>query len=128
MIGAPFPCKGERVMTADERSPKPRFFCSQQKQHLLWSIVLNDKKEDNGMMNYVGISMVIVICTLCVAVLSRLVTASILDEIEKMRSKRTARQIHAVTMVAESFGKMISGIVSEAEKYKSDEKKENKEE
>lgn len=26
MRGAPFPCEGERVMTADERSPKPRFF------------------------------------------------------------------------------------------------------
>lgn len=26
MIGAPYICKGERVMTADERSPKPRFF------------------------------------------------------------------------------------------------------
>lgn len=25
MRGAPFPCEGERVMTADERSPKPRF-------------------------------------------------------------------------------------------------------
>lgn len=26
MRGAPFSCKGERVMPADERSPKPRFF------------------------------------------------------------------------------------------------------
>lgn len=26
MRGAPFSCEGERVMTADERSPKPRFF------------------------------------------------------------------------------------------------------
>ena len=26
MRGAPFPYKGERVMTVDARSPKPRFF------------------------------------------------------------------------------------------------------
>lgn len=26
MRGAPFPCEGERVMTVDARSPKPRFF------------------------------------------------------------------------------------------------------
>lgn len=56
------------------------------------------------MQYYLGISFVVVVIALCIAVLSRIVTKSIIDEIDKSRIRRTKA-------MAEAFTPMINGFV-----------------
>lgn len=45
------------------------------------------------MTQYLGICMVVLVSALCIAVLARLVTGGILEEIEKIRDKRRQRRV-----------------------------------
>ena len=54
------------------------------------------------MTQYLGISMVIIVAGLVLAVLAKLVTGNILDEFERIRDKRMARRLKAFTTALES--------------------------
>ena len=56
------------------------------------------------MQYYLGISFIVVVIALCIAVLSRIVTKSIIDEIDKSRIRRTKA-------MAEAFTPMINGFI-----------------
>ena len=60
------------------------------------------------MMSYLGACMVIIVTGLVVAVLSRLVTGGILDEIERFADKRRKRKIEMVGKMMESAAKYVT--------------------
>ena len=59
-------------------------------------------------MSYLGACMVIIVTGLVVAVLSRLVTGGILDEIERFADKRRKRKIEMVGKMMESAAKYVT--------------------
>ena len=60
------------------------------------------------MMSYLGACMVIIVTGLVVAVLSRLVTGGILDEIERFADKRRKRKIEMVGKMMENAAKYVT--------------------
>jgi len=62
------------------------------------------------MTQYLGISMVIVVTALCIAILAKLVTGNILDEFERIRSRRAKRR-------AEAFVAALKGGLEYGTKY-----------
>lgn len=65
------------------------------------------------MESYYGIALVIVVSALCVAILSKIVTGNILDEIEKFRQKRTTRMLLVLERTCEGLSKMITKYLDE---------------
>ena len=55
------------------------------------------------MQYYLGISFIVVVIALCIAVLSRIVTKSIIDEIDKSRIRRTKALTEALTPMINGF-------------------------
>ncbi len=60
------------------------------------------------MMSYLGACMVIIVTGLVVAVLSRLVTGGILDEIERVAQKRRQRKLETMCRMMESAAKYVT--------------------
>ena len=60
------------------------------------------------MTQYLGICMVIVVTGLVLAVVARLVTGGILEEIERIKKQRTARKLKAFTEVMTVLSKEIT--------------------
>lgn len=60
------------------------------------------------MMSYLGACMVIIVTGLVVAVLSRLVTGGILDEIERVAQKRRQRKLETMCKIMESAAKYVT--------------------
>ena len=59
------------------------------------------------MQEYLGISFVVVVITLCAAILVRLATKAILDEIDKSRAKRAKALVTALTPILNKMTETI---------------------
>ena len=57
------------------------------------------------MQQYLGICLVILVTGLVIAVLARLVTGGILDEIEKIRMRRSERKMKQLSIILEELSK-----------------------
>ena len=62
-----------------------------------------------------GTAFIIVTATLCICIASRLITSSIIDEVEKWNERKTKRKLNAIGKVAEILSKTI---IENAEKLK----------
>lgn len=65
------------------------------------------------METYYGISLVILVVSLCIAILSKIVTGNILDEIEKFRQKRTTRMLLVIEKTCDGLSKFIAKYLDE---------------
>lgn len=66
---------------------------------------------------YLGVSFIIVVITICMLILSRFGTRSILDEIDKSRINRTETTLKVVIpMVKEFFGTILATMTKEGAK------------
>lgn len=65
------------------------------------------------METYYGISLVILVVSLCIAILSKIVTGNILDEIEKFRQKRTTRMLLVIEKTCDGLSKFITKYLDE---------------
>lgn len=79
------------------------------------------------MTQYLGICLVVLVIGLVLAVLARLMTGGILEEIEKIRQKRFERRLKmfmagldSVTRAMKKYLVTIKGIVSEEEKCRNE--------
>lgn len=64
------------------------------------------------MQYYLGISFVVVVVALCIAVLSRIVTKSIVDEIDKSRIRRTKAMTEALTPMLKGFVDLMTNLTT----------------
>lgn len=74
------------------------------------------------MQYYLGISFVVVVCALCIAILSRIVTRSIVDEIDKSRMRRTKAMTEAITPMLKGFVDLMTTLATGGAKANEEEK------